>query len=505
MSLWQDIIKIAVIGVERQPLQFGASPEVLQQLVARLDQTDREAALLGAAAAASLYERGGRLPARDLQPLPEACALEDVPACGSQAAQTLRLLLGGERRELLPEWLSALAAINRRVASAQLPALLDHGKRNPSLREAIVTVIGERGRWLASQNEDWKYASAIREQVEADWHTSSFDGRLAFLRRLRGSDPACARALARSTWNEDSPDHRGGFLVAFEINLSLEDEEFLELALTDRSKGVRREAVRMLAMLPQSRFRQKLIARAAPLLSLKKKRAKLSLEVTLPDSTDEEMAAFGISPKPASFSQLGEKAWWLKQLVGLTPPSAWTQALNASADDIIKAVLANDDWRTLLLEALALAVKQHQDRDWIEALFANQSRKGFNLSLSPLLMSLSGELREEFALKMLRTEADAYAVLKSCSYPWGGILSLTALDSLLQSIRKNQVSDQWNWTSLLAHIAVYFNAEQIPEAIAQVSAAMQKQNRPPKCLPKCLDDFIATLQFRQDMLKEINQ
>ncbi|HMY73145.1 MAG TPA: DUF5691 domain-containing protein, partial [Blastocatellia bacterium] len=367
MSLWQDIIKIAVIGVERQPLQFGASPEVLQQLVARLDQTDREAALLGAAAAASLYERGGRLPARDLQPLPEACALEDVPACGSQAAQTLRLLLGGERRELLPEWLSALAAINRRVASAQLPALLDHGKRNPSLREAIVTVIGERGRWLASQNEDWKYASAIREQVEADWHTSSFDGRLAFLRRLRGSDPACARALARSTWNEDSPDHRGGFLVAFEINLSLEDEEFLELALTDRSKGVRREAVRMLAMLPQSRFRQKLIARAAPLLSLKKKRAKLSLEVTLPDSTDEEMAAFGISPKPASFSQLGEKAWWLKQLVGLTPPSAWTQALNASADDIIKAVLANDDWRTLLLEALALAVKQHQDRDWIEA------------------------------------------------------------------------------------------------------------------------------------------
>jgi hypothetical protein len=118
-----------------------------------------------------------------------------------------------------------------------------------------------------------------------------------------------------------------------------------------------------------------------------------------------------------------------------------------------------------------------------------------------LLQSLPAEMREAFALKMLRDGQAADVVLKSCSSPWGGILSLTALGSLLQNIRKNQIGDQWNWASLLSHIAIHFNAEKIPEAIAQVSAAIQKQARP----PKCLDEFVATLQFRQEMLKEINQ
>lgn len=505
MNLWQEIIKTAVIGVERQPPSFNSSLDALNLLLSQFGRSDHEATLLGAAAAVSLYERSGRLPLRDSSPLPEPCTKEEIPQCNPQPAQYLQLMLGGEHKELLPEWLAALGAANKRVPAAYLPALLDHGKRNMALREAIAAVTGERGRWLASQNDEWKYASAIPEQFEADWHTGSFDGRLTFLRRLRASDPARARELARSTWNEDSPDHRGGFLVAFEINLSLEDESFLELALADRSKGVRREAARMLAMLPQSRFCQKLIAYAAPLLSLKKKRGKTLFEVTLPESTDEEMAGFGIHPKPASFSQMGEKAWWLKQLISLAPPSMWTRSLGESADELINAVLVTDDWRTLLLEAFGLATKLHQDQDWIEALFANQGRKGFNLNLGALLQSLPAEMREAFALKMLRGGQEADAVLKSCSSPWGGVLSLTALGSVLQSIRKNQVGDQWNWASLLSHMAIHFNAEQIPEAIAQVSAAIQKQAREPGRPPKCLDDFVATLQFRQDMLKEINQ
>ncbi len=504
MSLWLEIITTAVIGVERQPPSFSASsasPDALKHLLDQFNHLSPENALLSAAAAVALYESCGRLAVLDSAPLPKASEPEELPVCSSQAAQRLLLTLFGEHRALLPEWLAALAAANQCVPPVYLPMLLEQGKRSLTLRDAIVAVIGRRGRWLAGQNNDWKYASVIPEQLEEDWHTGSFDGRLTFLRRLRASDPAQARELARSTWKEDSPDHRGGFLAAFEINLSLEDESFLELALADRSKGVRREAARMLATLPESRFCQKLIARTQPLLSLKKKRGKNLIEVILPESTEEEMAGFGIHPKPASYSQMGEKAWWLKQLVSLAPPSTWTQSLGETADELIQAVLATEEWRTLLLEAFGLAAKLHQDRDWIEALFANQKRKGFNLNLSALLQSLPAEMREAFALKMLRGGQDADAVLKSCSYPWGGILSLTALGSLLQSIRQNQVGDQWHWASLLSHMAIHFNAEQIPEAVAQVSAAIQKQARP----PKCLDDFVATLQFRQEMLKEINR
>jgi len=499
MDLWQEIVKTAVVGVERQPLAVKPSTDVLGHLLSQLDQTDREGALLGAAAAAALYERAGRLPVRDSSPLPVPCVEDDLPRCSKLSAQHLKLLLGGEHKDLLPEWLAAMAKANRRVPEECLPALLNLGGRTAALREAVIAVIGGRGQWLAAQNEDWRYAVGAFE--EESWQTGGFDARLAFLRKLRATDPARARELVRSTWDEDKADYRSCFLAAFELDLGPEDESFLEFALNDKSKGVRREAARLLVLLPQSQLRQKITERARPLLTLKKKRGKKMIEVTLPDTTEEEMARFGINPKPSGFTQMGDKAWWLKQLVSLAPPSLWNQSLGETADELMKAVLASDDWRELLLEALAMAAKHHQDREWIEALFDNQSKKGFNIDLLMILGSLPAGMREEFALKALRKEMDGYAVLKSCSFQWGGILSLTALGSLLQSIRKNQIDGGWQWSTLLSHIAIYFNPDQIAEAIKQISAALQKQTE----TPKCLDAFLATLRFRDDMLKEINR
>jgi len=110
-------------------------------------------------------------------------------------------------------------------------------------------------------------------------------------------------------------------------------------------------------------------------------------------------------------------------------------------------------------------------------------------------------MREEFALKALREGMDVPTVLNSCLFAWGGTLSVTALGSLLQSIRKNQIDDGWQWSTLLSRAAIYFNPDQIVEAIAQISAALRKQTE----TPKCLDTFLATLRFRDDMLKEINR
>ena len=52
---------------------------------------------------------------------------------------------------------------------------------------------------------------------------------------------------------------------------------------------------------------------------------------------------------------------------------------------------------------------------------------------------------------------------------------------------------------LLNVVAVHLDPAQIPEAISQISTAVYKD---PKS-PKSLDNFLTTLQFRYDMLKEI--
>jgi len=160
MSLWNEITNTALIGCERKPLSIqspgqpgnGLSADKLGALLSQLDQNDREGALLGAAAAVSLYERAGSLPSKGAWPLPEACEVDAMPRCGERAAIHLSMILGGEYPELLPEWLTQVAATGKRAPEELLPPLLELGRMRQDLRQSILPVLGARGRWLAAQS-----------------------------------------------------------------------------------------------------------------------------------------------------------------------------------------------------------------------------------------------------------------------------------------------------------------------------------------------------------------
>ena len=101
--MWQDILKTAIIGTERNALALPARNDALGNLLATLDANAREASLLSAAATVALYERAGQLPTVEQQSLPAPAALEDAPCCSARAAQHLSLMLSGEFKEVLPE------------------------------------------------------------------------------------------------------------------------------------------------------------------------------------------------------------------------------------------------------------------------------------------------------------------------------------------------------------------------------------------------------------------
>src|SRR5215468_4201803 len=128
MSLWNEIINTALIGSERKPLSLDPAAGALGDLLAQLDQNDREGALLGAAALVSLYERAGTLPMKDARPSPEACEPDDAPRCGERAAVHLAMMLRGEYQRLLPEWLAKVAAAGLRAPEELLPLLLELGR-----------------------------------------------------------------------------------------------------------------------------------------------------------------------------------------------------------------------------------------------------------------------------------------------------------------------------------------------------------------------------------------
>jgi hypothetical protein len=170
MSPWQDIVMTALLGTGRQGVPAAADDMPIGAFLRRISEpgspvdasgnppaTSREWTLLSAAAAASLYERAGRLPAIDDRKL-EPAGPEQLPRCSARAAEHLSQLLTGGWRDLLPEWLEAAAAAGLRVPEARLPALLELGRAHADLRPLLLPVIGARGRWLASLNPEWRYA-----------------------------------------------------------------------------------------------------------------------------------------------------------------------------------------------------------------------------------------------------------------------------------------------------------------------------------------------------------
>lgn len=72
-----------------------------------------------------------------------------------------------------------------------------------------------------------------------------------------------ARDLLASSWAQESPKDRSDFLAAFEKGLSPDDEAFLESTLGDRRKEVRRVASYLLAHLPESGLRRRMLERAS--------------------------------------------------------------------------------------------------------------------------------------------------------------------------------------------------------------------------------------------------
>src|SRR5439155_9041124 len=80
-DLWLEMVNSALLGTERRPLTLPPGETPLDSTLSRLNDGDPQRALLGAAAALSLYRRAGHLPLVDDRPLPEPCQPEDLLPC----------------------------------------------------------------------------------------------------------------------------------------------------------------------------------------------------------------------------------------------------------------------------------------------------------------------------------------------------------------------------------------------------------------------------------------
>lgn len=483
-----------MLGTERQSIPAFQGGKALGDLLMQLDVNQRERSLLTAAALTAIHERVGALPAKDVAPLPEPCAAETSKRVGTRAAAMLRRLLEGEHSQLLPECLALMARMKTSAPPELLPSLLAIGMTKAELREPILSVIGHRGLWLAAQNPDWSWVSAGAPADESIWQTGDKTARAVFFRQVRRSNPARAIELLGATWKEETPEDRAAFVAELSSGLSSADEPFLEAALDDKRKEVRRAAAVLLARLPESGFVRRMTERVRPLLSFKRARKSI-LQVTLPAECDKATQRDGIDVKPPQ--GFGEKAWWLIQMIENVPLSVWSREWNAAPADILAASQVGD-WKKEFLEAWSRAAIRQQNVQWADALFDSVFEADRADRLEKLASVMTPQQREQRVLNVLgrnnnRINLLATHMLGQCMHDW----SVGFSRAVLAAMRTETTHESFDWA-----IRNQFKAYApflAPAVLAEAASGWKTETKAWEFWSQGVEEFLAITQFRADL------
>ena len=505
---WIDqLAATAMLGTERAGNTPLGAPgaATLDPVIEQIPPTPPEHALLTAASIASVYTRAGALPAQ-ITAIPSTAPATDKPPVSNASAQHLALMLKDHHAEVLPEYLGLVASANRSLPPKYLPALLSLAARDEKIRARIVPILGPRGQWIAAQNRDWSDLSATPESDL--YHTGTAPQRLAVLRHLRATDPARARTLITSTWSEEKPADRAAFLETLATNLSMEDEPFLESALDDKRKEVRTTAANLLAGLTQSRLATRMMARLTPLITLTKKLlGQPKLHIDIPKLHDPDMTRDGIDFKSAHPS-LGEKASYLASIIAATPLYFWRDLTGFDEPTLLKH-LTNHEWKDAALLGIATAAIRQKNAGLIAGLItyriknvSDTDRTLDSVRIDEMISLLTPAQRELLlgpllAQTSLLDSPILMQVLVACRHSWTPAFSDCFVPVIWRLVGTG-TTNYWGNQGLSNVFGLYAHP-----AILSTISPHPVTNDPQR--PDALDKFLAILQFRHDLHKELSK
>ena len=467
------------------------------------------AALLEAAGVALTYRRAGVTPAAGHSPVPAAPAEIERPLPAAAGSRLLRILSDGgapggaqTAQELLAQWLGAAARHGGFVPPEALPALLDAGRRNGAIRPALGKVAGRRGAWLAELRADWRWlldeapGGAGPDDPEI-WQTGSPGERLAYLVRLRGTDPAAGRQLVESSWPTEGPEDRSRFVTALATGLSADDDPFLEAALDDRRREVREAALEVLHRLPGSALSRRMTERARAAVRLERRSfGRDRLLVEPPEALDPGLRRDGVGATPARGAGIG--AWLLEEVLAGTPLGVWTEEFGRRPVDVVDLARGHD-WETPLVHGWAKAAITQRDSGWAEALLGSDPaglREAVRWDLHLILPP--AELGRLAAEALRREDHVAHRLLAVHPGRWPDELAVAVIETIAHRAR----NDRHSWQlGELCRAAAMAMPTSYAAPIAQLAAQLDQE---PADLSRVrpVAELARTLTFRHEMFQE---
>lgn len=380
-----ELASVALLGTARRGFDPATLPEPVAEAAARL-HGDPALVLLEVAALQDVFARGAVLPGTG-EP-PEPAETDPRPVLPAPAtARLVRLLTEGS--PFLTEWFDAAEPHDFRAPDAICTLLLDQAKTRGPLRESLLRLAGERGRWLAAHHAPWQALARARPDDTSVWSHGRTTERRAWLAQLRARDPHTARETLTGSWRSEPGPARADLLAVLADGLGPADEPLLESALDDPRAEVRRIAADLLARLPDSAFAARMSERAARWLTFDGEQ----LVADLPDRLDDSARRDGIADRTAHTAYRLDgaphvAAEWLRRVIAATPLRHWDALLGAPGSaarvgmraDLLgpvtagwaDAALAQHDsrWAATLFEVLTSTPTLGADPDVRRRLFA---------------------------------------------------------------------------------------------------------------------------------------
>ncbi len=507
--LWDELVKVALIGTDRSKLSEG-SRKAFSGMGIDISKAP-EHIVLESAVFLSLLKKSTTASKTWTKPLPEKAPKETGKQCSKKSRTHLRLILKGNYPDLLPEFVSHLVRNNKLLPLDLIPSLLNQAIANEELWETLHPAIGQRGKWLIRQNPEWEVL--LFKPDERIWETGNRSQRLHLLKALREQQSGKAVELIQSTWKEDDLQSRVQFVKMLKFKASVADEAFLEECLDNRRKEIRKAAAKVLSTIPESRLCQRVFEQLKTLISLKQKSKKGKLNIKLPEELTDQMIRDGIDPSSRWFKG-GVKASRLGQMIAVVPPSFWESYFKKTVSETLQ-LFVKSEWSELILQAITEATIRHKNSQWTEEIllfWLDNFQKNHWQYFNPLqLFDVVNEaVFNKVALiniqkknSLLDEESPLTLLLRSVVLPWQDTLSKTFIQAM-QAWIAGETSHYWSGWHLrpvLKKAALHTN----PKLFQQLSQGWSSNSYAWNSWEKEVDAFFSILKFRKDMIEELEK
>lgn len=393
MKAWQELVKMALLGIEKIPLQTAVLPQNIQNILEKADKTDQEAYFLKAAALTLTYWKAGRLP--DKTPLPDMVAAPDetLNFAPPQYINLLKQLfeLGTQKHPALYLLLFEKMKQNNLVLPHEMVCdtlnLMDES--NLKNHKALIShIVGERGRWLQQFNDKWQ----LPKETDFDtvWAEGGSGERRLALADLRKKEAKRTFELIKEAWESANARERRDFLKILDDASQNDEVAFVQSVYNDLStaatgtKAIVNEmkeiAARILLRNPTSDLFKSVVKRLNKYVSVKKTLLGLSSKTIFDIPIEEDdflnkevmKTEFAHIQTPSTNEYLTE--YWFGWFLQVLHPTAW------------EILLKTDDWQTIFdvlteTDKKITGGRKQQQRDsyvrYVSMSFGNsQFRKG---------------------------------------------------------------------------------------------------------------------------------